>query len=161
MTLFADDPGSLDRLHDLVAPPPVPWWPPASAWFALGAIVFVLLALLVWRGVAWWLQNRYRRAGLAELAELETAAGGPQTLPALAALVKRVALAAFPRERVASLSGREWLAFLDTSAGTSAFSQELGRTLESGYEPGAGGASPELFAAVRYWIKHHRTELPC
>jgi hypothetical protein len=28
MTLFADDPGSLDRLHDIATPPPAPWWPP-------------------------------------------------------------------------------------------------------------------------------------
>jgi hypothetical protein len=67
MTQFSDDPGSLDRLHDLVAPPPVPWWPPAPAWYALGVVVFVLLAVLAWRVVAWWLRNRYRRAGLAEL----------------------------------------------------------------------------------------------
>jgi hypothetical protein len=76
-------------------------------------------------------------------------------------LVKRVALAAFPRERVASLSGQEWLAFLDATGRTDAFTHGPGRTLESGYEPGRHRASPQLFAAVRHWIKRHRTDLPC
>jgi hypothetical protein len=161
MILFADDPGSLDRLHDIATPPPVPWWPPAPAWYALGAIMVVLLAVLAWRVVAWRLRNRYRRAALAELAELEATAGEPRALAALAELVKRVALAAFPRERVASLAGHDWLAFLDASASTNTFTRGSGRTLESVYECGIHHAGPELFAAVRHWIKHHRTDLPC
>jgi hypothetical protein len=161
MTLFADDPGSLDRLHDIATPPPVFWWPPAPAWYALGAIMVVLLVVLAWRVVAWRLRNRYRRAALAELAELEATAGEPRILAALAELVKRVALAAFPRERVASLSGVDWLVFLDASARTNAFTHGPGRILESVYECGANRADPELFAAVRHWIKYHHTDLLC
>jgi hypothetical protein len=161
MTVFADDPGSLDRLHDIMAPPPAPWWPPAPAWYVLGAIVGVLVAVAVWRAVACWLRNRYRRAGLAELAALETAAPGSHTSPALAELVKRVALAAYPRERVASLSGGAWLAFLDATGGTDDFTRGPGAALEAGYEPGAHGVSPGLVAAVRHWVKHHRAGLPC
>jgi hypothetical protein len=157
----ATDPGSLDRLHDIVTPPPAPWWPPAPAWYALGAIVFVLLAVLAWRGIAWWVRNRYRRAALAELPKLEAAAGEADTLPALAELVKRVGLVAFPRERVAALSGDEWLAFLDRTGATDTFTRGPGRKLEAGYEPGTHRVSPELFAAVRHWIQHHRADLPC
>src|SRR5262245_3171457 len=42
---------------------------------------------------------------------------------ALALLVRRTALAAFPRQEVASLAGPAWLAFLDRSYGGHEFSQ--------------------------------------
>ncbi|MBN8910366.1 MAG: DUF4381 family protein, partial [Rhodospirillales bacterium] len=56
----------------------------------------------MWKTIARWRRNRYRRAALRELGRL------PRTgnvVPALAALLKRTALAAFPRERVAALTG--------------------------------------------------------
>src|SRR5262245_63229264 len=104
------DPGSLDRLNDIVVPPPVPWWPPAPAWYAVGIIVLILLAVLAWQMIAWRMRTRYRRAALAELATIDTRSS--HALGAVAELVKRVALAAFPREQVASLAVDVWLAFL-------------------------------------------------
>jgi hypothetical protein len=157
MSLFATDPGSLDRLHDIAVPPPIPWWPPAPAWYVVVALAIQALGVAIWRVAAWWHRNRYRRAALAELAVIE--AGSPQarTVSALAELVKRTALAAFPRERVASVSGEEWLAFLDATTNTDTFVRGPGRTLENGYNPGPQTAGPELFAAVRHWLRHHRT----
>jgi hypothetical protein len=155
MTLFADDPGSLDRLHDLAVPPPVPWWPPAPAWYAVGAAALGLLAVLVRRLVARWRRNRYRRAALAEL---DRAAA---SVPGMAVLIKRVALAAYPRERVASLSGGPWLAFLDETGRTEAFTRGPGRIFgddEYGANPPPPG--PDLVEAVRAWVRHHRTEGP-
>jgi hypothetical protein len=37
---------SLDRLHDIVQAPEVPWWPPAPGWFWLGAGLIILLVLI-------------------------------------------------------------------------------------------------------------------
>ena len=156
MTTPNVDPGSLDRLHDIVTPPPAPWWPPAPAWYALGVVFGITVAVLGWRAAAWWSRNRYRRAALVELEGLEAEAGRSESAAALAALVKRVALAAYPRERVASLSGEEWLTFLDATGGTTAFTAGPGRRLEAGYEPGEHRADPELFTLVRRWIKDHR-----
>ena len=59
-------PTSLDRLHDVIAPPPVPWWPPAPGWYYLFAFVLVLLVVLTIRGIIRWQHNRYRREALAE-----------------------------------------------------------------------------------------------
>ena len=46
--MLDSDPGSLDRLHDIVSPPPAPWWPPAPGWYALGLIVLLLLGVGAW-----------------------------------------------------------------------------------------------------------------
>ncbi|HKA81136.1 MAG TPA: DUF4381 domain-containing protein [Xanthobacteraceae bacterium] len=77
---------------------------------------------------------------------------------ALALLVRRTALAAFPRQEVASLAGPAWLAFLDRSYGGHEFSQGSGQVLSlSPYEPQrAGGADLRpLIDLVRRWIRTH------
>ena len=48
---MSDDPASLERLHDLVPPAPVPWWPLAPGWYVLGALILIVAGLAAWR---WW-----------------------------------------------------------------------------------------------------------
>lgn len=152
------DPGSLDRLHDIVGPSPVSWWPPAPGWYAVAAIAAVLAAVLVGQLVAWRVRTRYRRAALVELAAL----GANAPVAAVAEVVKRVALTGFPRDRVAPLTGDDWRRFLDASGGVTDFTQGVGRTLGGAeYAPGPHPATPELLAVIRHWISHHRTDRPC
>jgi hypothetical protein len=72
--------------------------------------------------------------------------------------VRRTALAVFPRERVASLVGPAWLAFLDETYGQPEFSHGIGRLLVSGpYDrivPTDGQLS-SLVDLTRRWIRGH------
>jgi hypothetical protein len=163
-----DDATNLDRLHDLVAPAPVPWWPPAPGWYwVLGAALVVLLALLV-RAFIRWQHNRYRREALAELERHETVLENPDrraaNLLALAELMKRTAITAYSREKVAALTGADWFAFLDRSAQSSSFGAGLGSTWQKAiYDPPTAAAFDrakmrELTAAIRHWIRNHQPE---
>lgn len=148
-----DDPASLDRLHDVVVPPAVPWWPPTAGWaVVLAALALGVLALLL-RMVMRWQANCYRREALRVLDD-------PGTKPAeWSALLKRTALAVWPREEVAHLTGREWLTFLDRTAGMKAFSAGAGSAIESiAFDPKGGEASGDLKSVVREWIQRHRKE---
>jgi hypothetical protein len=162
------DPTSLDRLHDIIAPAPVPWWPPAPAWYlVLGLLLSGVLVLAV-RALVRWQRNRYRREALAELVRQEPALREPATRPAalraLAELLKRAALTAFPREQVAGLTGPVWFEFLDRTARTTGFSQGSGAILErAAYDPRTAMAldeprTRELVSLVRHWLAHHRIE---
>lgn len=161
------DPTSLDRLHDVVAPPPVPWWPPAPGWLWVLAFVGFLILVAVVRGFLIWQRNRYRREALAELRRTETLLQNPASRTAavtgLAELIKRTALTAFPREQVAALNGNAWLQFLDRTGQTTAFSQGSGGWLERiAYDPRLANnldenQTHELAAIVGQWIRHHRT----
>lgn len=113
---------SLSQLADVVQPAPVSWAPQTVGWEVLGAVLAVLVLWLAWRGVRRWWRNRYRRDALAELRRLELrwqadASIGPQVLAALPVLLKRCALAAWPRDQVASRSGAEWAQFILANAG--------------------------------------------
>jgi Domain of unknown function (DUF4381) len=159
------DPTSLENLFDLVAPPPVPWWPPAPGWFVVRGVGLVLVTWTAWRAWQRWRAAAYRRAALAELQQLKTLAANPKqreaALQQVPELIKRTALAAFPRGDVASLSGMEWLRFLDRTGQTNAFTRGRGQLLpELAYDPRGtaqmdASAVEELFSVVRRWIDRH------
>ena len=92
-----------------------------QTWEARLAVVLLLAALsaALWRYAHLRRVNRYRRQALAELSQIEHApkSASPELLSKLTVLVRRTALAAFPREQVAPLIGPAWLSFLDRSYG--------------------------------------------
>lgn len=159
---------SLDRLHDIIVPAPVPWWPPAPGWYWVIAVVAIVLVAALIKGILRWQHNRYRREALAELGRLECqlkhADARPATLLALSELLKRTALSAFSREEVASLSGTKWYAFLDRAGNTKVFGNGLGAILGDAINDPRTSAAlneqsiQELTQAIRHWIKHHDTD---
>src|SRR5262249_58175050 len=113
----------------------------------------------MWRFGGNWHANRYRRGALAELDQLLRSpnAGTESSDAAMALLVRRTALAAFPRETIAPLVGTAWLAFLDHSYGGHEFSDGVGRALGAAPYPRAqaseDGTPPSEL--VRLWIRTH------
>lgn len=157
----------LAALHDIVVPPPVPWWPPAPGWYAVAALVFALIGWVAWRVYRHWRANAYRRVALRSLASirvpLSDSARRGAALTELAALLRRAALHVAPRERVAALSGDAWLAFLDEGVGGHAFRGDAGRLILSApFQPVEAVAripATELDALCRIaerWLKAHR-----
>lgn len=111
------DPASLENLHDIVTPGPTPWWPPAPGWYVLIVLLVIIFAWWSVRRMQRWWGNRYRREALAILQEMRVreSESPASTLMELDQLLKRVALAAWPRETVAPLSGQAWIDFLRTT----------------------------------------------
>ena len=139
----------MNELKDIFVPDPVSWTPQTWAWYLLFAAVLLAAVSAVWLFLRHRRANRYRRLALAEIESVDRM-GAWHVLPAL---VKRVALQAWPRERVAALTGPEWLAFLDESYGGNGFTAGSGRCLaDLAYGGGDGAAAVEV---VRDWIRKH------
>lgn len=148
---------NLVELIDLLEPAPEPaqvsMMPATSGWIWLGFLLLAVVSLLVRWLLARRRANAYRRAALDELSS-----AGFDTV-AIAAIVRRTALAAYPRDRVAHLHGEAWLSFLDESYGGRGFSNGSGRAIASApyaaTDPDAG-----LADIAREWIRRHRVEHP-
>lgn len=143
----------IDLLEPVREPAPISMAPQTIGWVWLGLFVVVIAALLFWRFAQHRRRNAYRRAALAELAQLAPDAS------ALAQLVRRTALAAYPRSSVASLFGETWLAFLDKAYGGNGFSNGPGKVLAAAPYQGETADEP-LRQLVKVWIEKHRKELP-
>ena len=149
-------------LIDIPLPHEISLWP--ETWASRIAVVLVLVAAVVaiWRFISHRRANRYRREALAELKGFTRALAvdmSPNELAIqLSLLVRRTALAAFPREQVAPLTGSSWLAFLDRTCDETEFSRGAGRWLAwapyAPAEPRDSQCSPPI-ELIRRWIRGH------
>lgn len=163
------DPGlaaALRGLADIALPPPVSMLPQTWAWAVLAALVLLAIAFALCRWYRYRELNRYRREALSELRLIERHIGAAQTrgnaLAALPALLKRTALAVWPREAIANLSGRGWTGFLDAHSGGPIFPEASAHFFEEAEYRGAAtlASVPEseakaYVAAARHWIEAH------
>ena len=137
------------------------WWPPAPGWWGLA-----LLLLLAGTALAWWLvRRRYRHAAyrqaLHELHALRNTLAEGRDVAAfvrgLSKLLRRYAIALYPRQQVAALSGENWLRFLDRHADGNHFLHGPGRQLlDAPYRRQPEAATAELATLVENWIRRNR-----
>ena len=111
----------LANLHPLREPELIGWWPLAPGWWLLLAIVLLCLATLVYILLRRYRANAYRRRALVQLQSLREQFSADEDsshyITDINALLKSVALVAYPRREVAANSGQEWLSFLNRSMG--------------------------------------------
>ncbi|MBP1886849.1 DUF4381 domain-containing protein [Sinorhizobium mexicanum] len=157
---------TLRDLADVALPAPVSMLPQTWGWAVLGAIILAAVAAALWLWLRRRATNRYRREALSELAGIEQYLADPATrgmaLAQLPPLLKRVALAAWPRETVADLNGPLWVGFLAARSGGARLSPEFTRFFEEAEYRGedALGLTDEkraraYAAAARQWIEGH------
>ena len=145
---------NLVELYDLLqrpdAPEAISMWPQTAGWLWVAGCVVIVLAGLIWMWVSRRRANAYRRAALSAL----VAAGDDPVR--IADVLRRTALAAFPRRTVAQLHGAEWLAFLDRAAHETNFAgSDAGRVLAAApYHPQE--PHHDLPGMAEQWIKAHR-----
>jgi len=150
-------PQLLDLMHGLVMPGPVAWLPQTPGWWIVLGWLLAVLLLLAWQFAKRRQRNRYRRDALTELRSIaaQTELGPGESAQRIAVLLKRTALAAYPRKDVAALYGRDWAQFLKESAGNDPQIAEAADLLAAAaYRPDVDGSV--LARPARRWIRLHR-----
>ena len=144
---------TLSDLIDLLAPPPeplaVPMLPQTVGWVVLAGLFALGFAWYGWRRWQRWRADAYRREALVEL---EGAGDDPAII---AAILRRTALAAWPRKEVASLYGRDWLHFLNRTSGVD-FISAPGSSLADAPYTARGVPVPGLGDLAARWVRSHR-----
>jgi hypothetical protein len=156
----------LAGLADIAVPDPVSWYPQAWGWWVLAGGLFLVALVLALRRARRFAADRYRREALRECAALDARLDSESrraaALVELAVLLKRTALSAWPRAKVASLSGRTWIDFLRRHGGRASVDERMARLLDDAeYRPSSlASLSPQdahaCARAVRDWIESHR-----
>jgi len=154
---------ALRSLKDIVEPAPISWMPQTWGWLALALLLMLAAVLFALRAYRRYRANAYRRAALAVLAGIGEEMRNPLTrahaVQSLASLLKQTALAAWPREEVAPLSGAAWVNFLKAHDATLA--RGLALALDDlEYRDAATAGLPsnigeDLVTAARTWIERH------
>lgn len=149
---MSSDPGDLANLADLALPPAISFWPPAPGVWILGGAAVAALAVASWR--CW---QRYRADAYLRSAEAELRAAS--SAEQVSSVLKRAAMVAYGRGRVASLTGAGWIAFLRETAPAGASVERFATGLGGLFAPQAPGstADPDSFSAeARIWLRGQR-----
>lgn len=149
----------LANLHPLREPPPIGWWPPAPGWWLLAALALVMLLVLVFMLWRRYRANAYRRAALKQLQHLQQVhdqhSDDLQFITQTNALLKSVALVAYPRREVAASSGQQWLAFLNSKLVKARPFPEA--FVSAAYCKDTPDVSVgQLYLTAQAWIKQHK-----
>lgn len=158
-------------LNEIVTPDTIGYRPETLFVRVLSAVIAIGLVRAGWCGWRKWKQAAYRRAGLRLLEEIRQdfsrTGDAAVFLSALSVLLKRIALAVFPRRQVAPLYGSEWLRFLDETCPARAFdsasgARVAGQMLSNDSAPSLSKADAEhLVQWTRTWIRKHRIPKVC
>ncbi|MCG8378980.1 MAG: DUF4381 domain-containing protein [Proteobacteria bacterium] len=151
------DPASLP-LRDIHLPDAISWWPLAPGWWLLGFLLIVLIGAIIF----FIRQRRNYQLSTIFLArqELEKIRNDfnlnqdkTSLVQGLSGLVRRISISLFSRTETASLTGREWLLFLDQFTDKQQFSRGAGQILvEAPYQASSDYDSAELLQLVTLWI---------
>ncbi|MCP5130836.1 MAG: DUF4381 domain-containing protein [Pseudomonadales bacterium] len=148
----------LANLHPLREPPVIGWWPPAPGWWFVAALALIAILAITWYFVRRYRANAYRRQALVQLAQLDALyqqeRDETRFLAGTNALLKSVALVAYPRREVAASNGADWLAFLN---GTARRGEQFPEELVTGaYRKNSPGIDVQrLRRSAESWIRRH------
>ena len=152
----------LDQLRPNHLPDPVGLWPVAIGWWILAALALSLVVFALRYIYRRWQKNRYRSAALTQARQAANDYAKHQSVNRLAhecnTLLRRVALQAFDRHQVASLSGVHWSEFLAKSANMPEFIDHSAFSNQR-YNPDAPLCAQNIYELTRQWIKKHHASI--
>jgi hypothetical protein len=149
----------LAQLYDITGVDYIGWWPLAPGWWAVLALILLLVGGLYWR------RRAYRRSwkgdawqALIALDSRLADENAQEVAAALSVLLRRIAMQRFSRAACAGLEGQNWLRWLATKD-PKAFdwASHAFLLIEAPYAPPGRTIAPQavkvLIKAAKRWVK--------
>ena len=159
MIMPMPDQQNLLQLHDIHLPAAASWWPPAPGWWILSAVILLLLTWIVYRLGKWIKAALWRKKLLSEFNQYHAridAMDDTRLATEISRHLRQLALTLYPASEVASLTGTDWLEFLESHSRQKGFHEEPGCYLvEAPYKPTENRLSTaqkkQLLKLARQW----------
>jgi hypothetical protein len=153
----------LAQLKDIHLPDPISWWPLAPGWYLLIAFIIFLFIVVMYQAYTRH-RNALPKKNALQLLTTYRACyekeGNAQWVSSQTSeLLKRVALAYYPRANVANLCGEEWLNFLNQTAKGIDFNSVKYMLLHSPFKNKVTENPTPFLDKAEQWIKQRGT--PC
>lgn len=148
---------ALKDLNEIHLPPPVTWWPLANSVWALLVGIFGVLMGFSWYQWKRYQNNRYRREALLIFTSHQQAEDSiVEKITSVNQLLKQVAMTNYGRNKVAALSGKHWVEFLQQTCIYLDQPDNLSATLQACYGKQVDEIDANLFFDyAQAWIKGH------
>ena len=149
-------------LKELPLPEPVSWWPQTIGWYLLAVLILLWLSWWCFRSYKRYQANQYRRDGLINLERMRI---DGHLLVKLPQLLRYSALQSAPRQNVASLSGAQWIDWLNESANDELFTISDDQLMQQlAYQPEyqqqiSQARIDRLIDASQKWMKSHHAAI--
>lgn len=157
------NPDPLVHLKDIHLPPPISWWPLAPGWYVLIALLVLIAVFIFYRINTSYRHARAKKQALRLLIDYQKHYQKENNAALASAriseLLRRVALAYYPREKVASLHGEEWVCFLNETGKGIDFNLVKEMLLDAPFKTDQSMDLKPLFNSAQLWIKQRR--VPC
>lgn len=150
----------LAGLDEINLPEAVSLWPQAQGWKYLAILLLGMACYFSYKIAQRWWKNRYRRAAIDKLSEIEGGTYDETILYRLAFLIKATALQIYPRTEIASLYGAPWFSYLNEKSGKHFFDARCIELLGvAQYQRSKLTIEKNEFSylvtSVRAWIEQH------
>ena len=155
---------ALKGFQEISNPQTLTWFPLATGWYFIAAFVSIFLGWKLFIAVKNYKANAYRRKALRQLEKINTDfdsgnLSSKKYLQQLRQLLKATTLVVYSRQEVASLSGQQWVRFLNQSTDRDYFDKDILALMQSPtyrqqYEANADSLK-RLSLCVAQWLVHH------
>ena len=147
----------------LIEPEPVPFSFGAPGWYVVGVLIIMGLCIAGYLIYLNHKRNRYRKAALRFLSEIERELSAKNEFVTLLyehnMMMKRIEMTLFQRDKTASLRGDEWISFLNNTMRKQLFAADDMQLLNAAlYQSSSVNQeiAKKFISNTKQWIRQHK-----
>ena len=138
-------------LNDIGNPSEVGFTPDGPGWYVVLGLTIVTGIIISWAYLRYRRKNKYRRDAVKYL---ESISEDPSSLILANNLMKRICIT-FSSRQNSSLTGEEWINFLNSHCKTQPFQESDAKKIAAIYNTDPSGSDKDFLHKTTRWVREH------